>query len=255
MALLGANSGGLHTLDRIRLRTDMMQYYLQPNGIPQFIMIEDAQKKATRAGMPIADIQLIMKGLAAVLDVQHFPREVDDWEGLPSLSCTWPAWKVALHLAHLKHQRQLQALGGREPLGGAHTVIPTATPTINCISAALKNLALAASNDTTVLEQLMAANLALTASVTLLMAANKKLADALARNKDGAAPAAAPAMEKGRMTNKPFPENYCRTCGHWVNQNHTSGACENKAARHKDDVSSTNTMGGSNTDKGWNYCT
>jgi hypothetical protein len=254
MALLDANSGGLPALDKIRLRTDMTQYYLQANGIPQFIMIEDAQKKATPAGMLIANIQLIMKALAAVLAAQRFPCEVDDWEGLPSLSCTWPAWKVALRLAHLERQRQLPALVGGEPLGGAYAVIPTATPTIDCIGAAHKNLALGALNDTTILEQLMAANLALTASVTLLMAANNKLADALTRNKGGAAPAAAPAMERGCMTNKPFPVNYCRTCGHWVNQNHTSVACGNKAARHKDDVSSTNTMGSSNTDKGWSSC-
>ncbi len=57
---------------------------------------------------------------------------------------------------------------------------PAATPTIDHIGTALKNLALAALNDTTVLQQLTVANLALTASLTLLMAANKKLADALA---------------------------------------------------------------------------
>jgi hypothetical protein len=87
---------------------------------------------------------------------------------------------VAFHLVHQKRQRQLQASGGGEPLGGAHTVIPTATTTINHIGAALKNLAFVASNNTTVLQQITAANLALTALVILLMAANKKLADALA---------------------------------------------------------------------------
>ncbi len=46
MALLDANSGGLHALNMITLCTDMMQYYVQANGIPQFIvMIEDAQKR------------------------------------------------------------------------------------------------------------------------------------------------------------------------------------------------------------------
>ncbi len=59
-------------------------------------------------------------------------------------------------------------------------MILAAAPTMDRISAALKNLVLAASNDTTVLQQLTAANLALTASVTLLMAANKRLADTLA---------------------------------------------------------------------------
>jgi hypothetical protein len=154
--------------------------------------------------MPIANVQLVMMALAAVLAAQHFPCEVDDWEGLPATSRTWQAWKVAFCLAHLKRQCQLQALGGGEPLGGVHAVISTAAPTIDHIGAALKNLVIAALNDTTFLHQLRAANLALTASVTLLTAANKKLADALARNKGGAVPAVAPAMGKGCLSNKPF---------------------------------------------------
>jgi hypothetical protein len=38
--------------------------------------------------MPIANIELVMMALAAILAAQHFPREVDDWKGLPSGSCT-----------------------------------------------------------------------------------------------------------------------------------------------------------------------
>ncbi len=68
------------------------------------------------------------------------------------MSHTCQAWKVALPLAHLKRQRQVQASGGGKPLGGAHSVIPTAAPTIDHIGEALENLALAASNDTTVLQ-------------------------------------------------------------------------------------------------------
>jgi hypothetical protein len=78
-------------------------------------MIEDAQKKAKRAGMPIADVQLVMMASAAVLAAQHFLCEVDNWEGLQSLSCTWQAWKVAFRLAYLKRQCQLQALGEANP--------------------------------------------------------------------------------------------------------------------------------------------
>jgi hypothetical protein len=108
MALLNANSGGLHALNMILLHTDMMQYYVQADGIPQFIvMMEDAQKKAKRAGMPIAGVKLVMMASVAVLAAQHFPRKVDGWEDLPAASCTWQAWKVAFCLAHLKRQRQL----------------------------------------------------------------------------------------------------------------------------------------------------
>ncbi len=85
ISFLDANSGGLHAIDMIFLCTNMHQYYIQADGIPQYInMLEDAQKKVKRAGMPIADIELVMMALAAVLAARHFPWEVDDWEGLPS---------------------------------------------------------------------------------------------------------------------------------------------------------------------------
>jgi hypothetical protein len=46
IAFLNANSGGLHTIDMISLRTNMHNYYTQADGIPQYInMLEDAQKK------------------------------------------------------------------------------------------------------------------------------------------------------------------------------------------------------------------
>jgi len=113
ISFLDANSGGLHAIDMISLRTNMHQYYVQADGIPQYIiMLEDAQKKAKRAGMPSADIELVMMASAAVLAAQHFPREVDDWEGLPTPNHTWLAWKTVFRLAHLKRQRQILASGG-----------------------------------------------------------------------------------------------------------------------------------------------
>ncbi len=130
ISFLDTNSGGLHAIDMISLRTNMHQYYTLAEGMPQYIiMLEDAQKKAKRAGMPIADIELVMMASAAVLAAQHFPREVDDWEGLPSTARTWVAWKTSFRLAHLKRQRQILASGGGEPLGGAHGVLPSAAAT------------------------------------------------------------------------------------------------------------------------------
>jgi hypothetical protein len=89
MAFLDLNSEGLHAVDMISLRTNMHQYYTQADGIPQYIiMLEDAQKKAHRAGMPITDIKLVMMASAAVLATQHFPLKVDDLEGLPAVAHT-----------------------------------------------------------------------------------------------------------------------------------------------------------------------
>jgi hypothetical protein len=92
MAHLNANSGGLHAINMISLHSNMTQYYVQADGIPQFIvMMKDAQKKAKQAGMPIADVELVMMALAAVLAAQHFPQEMDDWEGLPAIDRAWRA--------------------------------------------------------------------------------------------------------------------------------------------------------------------
>jgi hypothetical protein len=86
----------------------------------------------------------------------------------------------------------------------------------------------------------------------LLTATNKKLADALVQNKGSAMLVAAPATVKDCLSNKPFLGNYCWTHGHKINQNHTSATCRHKAVGHNDDAMSTNAMGGSKADKGWN---
>jgi hypothetical protein len=187
---LDANSGGLHAINMISLCTNMHQYYVRADSIPQYIvMLEVAQKKAKRAGMPIANIKLVMMALAAVLMAQHFPRKVNNWEGLPSISHTWAAWKTAFHLAHLKRERQYLPWGGGEPLGRAHGVLSEAASTFGQLKTALNNLTLVATNNTTILQQLTAANLALTTTVSMLTATNKKLVDAAARAKGGRTPA------------------------------------------------------------------
>jgi hypothetical protein len=77
---------------KITLCTNMHGYYAQADGIPQYIiMLEEAQKKAKRAGMPIADIKLVMMASAAIIAVQHFPCKFDNWECLPVTSRLWAA--------------------------------------------------------------------------------------------------------------------------------------------------------------------
>ena len=155
---------------------------------------------------------------------------------------------MAFILAHLKRQRQLQASGGGEPLGGAHSVLPAPAVSIDRLGTALDNLALAAANDTTVLQQLTTANLALTTSNATLTAANKKLSEALAKvpTTTSRTPGTPRPPNKGKL----FPGNYCWTHGHHISQLHTSATCGNKAEGHKDVATASNTMGGSEADKG-----
>jgi hypothetical protein len=116
------------------------------------------------------------------------------------------------------------------------------------LGTALDNLALAAVNDTTVLQQLIAANLALTATNATLTAASKKLSEALAKLQ--ATKPSTPGTPL--MSNKSFSGNYCWTHSHRVSQNHTSATCVGKAAGHQDMGTASNTMGGSEKNKGWN---
>jgi hypothetical protein len=160
-------------------------------------------KKAKRAGMPITDVKLMMMASAAVLAAQHFPCEVTDGEGRPAIDRTWRAWKVEFRQAHIQSQHQLQASGGGEPLGGAHTVLLAPLGNIDRLGTALDNLALAAANDTTVLQQLNSANLALTATNVTLTAANKKLLEALAKLQATRPTTPGPPL----TSNKTFPGN------------------------------------------------
>jgi hypothetical protein len=112
---------------------------------------------------------------------------------------------------------------------------------------ALDNLALAATNDKAVVEQLTAANLALTSTITMLTATNKKLVD-----KVGAATLRGNSASAGpQITRNPVPGNYCWTHGHRCSKDHMSVTCGNKAPGHKEEATSLNTMGGSEKDKGW----
>jgi hypothetical protein len=272
IAFLDANSGGLHAIDMISLRTNMHNYYTQADGIPQYInMLEDAQKKATRAGMPACDDGLSGRPRGPTLPArgQQLGRpplrllHMDGMEnGLPPCASEVPATDPCF--------------GEGELLGRAHGVIPAAAPAIGCLETALDNLALAATNNTAVLQQPIAANLALTATITLLTAINKKMVDAATRR--GGTPAATPgrgwtqaatpgwgwtqvATQAATLvatpagicaTKKPCPGNYCWTHGHRVSEHHTRATCANKAPGHRDNATASNTFGGSDKDKNWN---
>ena len=72
---LDKNCGGLHTTDLINLPTEMHAYYAAAEGIPEYInMLEDAQRKAQCAAMPIADVQLVAIASTKVLGSQQYPR-------------------------------------------------------------------------------------------------------------------------------------------------------------------------------------
>ena len=126
----------------------------------------------------------------------------------PRLDAHGQRGKPSFCSAHLKRQHQILASGGGEPLGGMHGVLPTDPPaTINRLEVALDNLALAATNNAIVLQQLTAANLALTNTVAALTATNKKLVDAAATRVPATPPGTGGHLPGSGAPNKPFKGN------------------------------------------------
>ncbi len=78
MTHLNANCGGLHPSELVTLPTDMMGFYGQAEGIPEYInMLEEAQRKLARANLPMSDAQLLAIASTAILASEHFPRPTD----------------------------------------------------------------------------------------------------------------------------------------------------------------------------------
>jgi hypothetical protein len=95
---------------------------------------------------------------------------------------TWTEWKQAYLAAYawgINHQRA----GATDELftRAANNIMPAAsTDVMDALAGSLDNLALAATSDKTALQQLTAANLALTTIVSTLTIANKKLTETVA---------------------------------------------------------------------------
>ena len=261
LAHLDANCGGLHPAELVNLPTEMLSYYTETEGIPEYIhKLEEAQRKLARASLPMTDAQLLAIASASVLGSGHFARPTDEWEALPPDRKTWAAWKTHYRAAHIARKRQLLAAGkARPPSFGAANAVTSAYTTEDSISSEalskldgyLDNLAAAATTEKTTLAQLIENNATLTATVTSLTASVAALSSAYTLLANGH-PAPVPA--KPTTTRKPSylaVGGYCWTHGYRVKKGHDSTTCKEKAEGHKDAATRANTMGGSVANKGW----
>jgi hypothetical protein len=72
---LEKNFTGLHALDIVALRTNMLLLYKNAASMPDFILtMEEAQKKAKRAELPILDIELAMYAATSVLQSGDYKK-------------------------------------------------------------------------------------------------------------------------------------------------------------------------------------
>ena len=94
LAHLDANCGGLHPSKLFNLPMEMMGYYMDADGIPEYInRLKDAQHKLARTNLPMSNDQLLAIALTTVLASEHFPRQTDKWEAKQCNQTTWRAWK------------------------------------------------------------------------------------------------------------------------------------------------------------------
>jgi hypothetical protein len=182
------HSSSLHALDMVLLTIQMSQYYKGTPDIPEYIfLLEDAQRKATWACLPITNQTLTVLASPPLLATDIFPRTTELWEELNPANKIWAAWKTAYLAAHKKRANHLHANGGADYLGRANS---THTTTLNpslldSINNALDNLASAASNKKAILEQLIASNFPLDISNYNLTIQVKTLCDQLGAKSRG----------------------------------------------------------------------
>ncbi len=73
---LEKNSTGLHALNIVALRSNMLLLYKNAASMPDFILaMEEAQKKAKRAELPILEIKLAIYAATSVLQLGNYKKE------------------------------------------------------------------------------------------------------------------------------------------------------------------------------------
>ena len=76
--------GDLKVTNVFTLIGELPGYYTSNPRVPQFIMtMEEAQKKAQRAGLPITDNWLAKFATSSLLLTNSFPKNRPEWEEKP----------------------------------------------------------------------------------------------------------------------------------------------------------------------------
>jgi hypothetical protein len=118
-----------------------------------------------------------MYAATSVLQSGDYKKETNEWEGRNANKKTWTKWKQAYLAAYARGINHQRAGATDEPFTrAANSIMPAATTDVmDALVGSLDNLVLAATSNKTALQQLMAANLALTTTHTsaTCLAANR----------------------------------------------------------------------------------
>ena len=119
---LQAGCTGQHSLDLLALHNEMQRYYLEVEGIPEYInMLKDAQQQDDRAGQTITDETLLLFASTAMLTSERFPRANNDWEDRAEHDKTWANWNTSYKQAHAKARGKAHDNDGSVKFGAANS--------------------------------------------------------------------------------------------------------------------------------------
>jgi hypothetical protein len=261
---LATNMPGLEATDIITLSVEMQSWWQDDPRVPEYInRLEEAQKKAVRANLPISNAWLAATASLSLLTAGSFPKQRADWDALAPATKTWPAWKTWARAAQQTVEREQRATSARSDVfGSASAAIAfhqTTPPVRDFAGGALGSsfqeqfasgmdaLALAATNDKTVLDNLVATNKTLSDSIA------KKLSNLEALlAKNSASNASVPgspndakqvAQLKAAIKGKWVAGGFCSSHGYGVSADHTSKSCKNKKTGHIDTATRDNPAG------------
>jgi hypothetical protein len=237
----------------VSLTVQMSQYYKGTPDIPKYIfLLEDAQRKAARACLPVTDQILTILASTALLAVNTFPCTTELWEDLDPVNKTWAAWKTVYLAAHKKRANRLCATGGADYLGQANSAHATILNLglLKSINNALNNLASAATKEKAILEQLIASNSSLATSNSTLTNQVKTLHDQLAAKSRGGGGRGGSSNDPNKRKG-PDPVGYCWSHRYRVGHGHTGHTCSNPKEGHQPTATCNNIMGGSIPNKDW----
>jgi hypothetical protein len=254
---LKKNSTGLHALDIVALRSNMLLLYKNAVGMPDFILaMAEAQKKTKQAELPILNMELAMYTATFVFQSGDYKNETDKWEGRSAVIKTWAEWKQAYLATYTRGVDRQRAGATDKPFSQAANpvTLPAAHDVMDALAGLLDNLALVVTTNRTTVQQLTSANLSLTMLVATLTVANKELTKMVAHYNlvpQGCGGGGGCGGNNACCGPTAIWGNYCWSHGYKVL--HTSKTCNviGRKPGHDEDATVVDTKGGADFNKDW----
>lgn len=218
-----------------------------------FKRIDECIELASDAENPYSEKQVLQSAFFAVSASGLYTEACRKWKKRADNTKTWNAFKVyfAAEYHELKEQNELSA--AHSGFHAANAVL-TQEPPQATITDALDHLALATSNDRSIIEKLTTTNAELVsnnAKLTADLAQAIALLNQLVSNDEKREQIRCQKVNEYNM--KFDPTGYCWSHGYKVTSSHNSKTCTDRKPGHQEAATRANTMGGSQFNKRWKH--